>query len=193
MSPNIRGYHVVELLPDGNHLIIAANDPNDPRQIPAGERSGAIIAETYEDREVPRPAKHTHAPDRFVCNKTKFPERWDVVVFKHPENPGMMYLMRLVGLPGERIEIRDGAAWVNGGRLDPPTRLGPIRYVSGQDAPGVEAPPFEVTLGPDEYLMLGDNSTRSADSRHFGPVKRNLIVGVADLIYWPPARWRIRP
>jgi signal peptidase I len=193
MTPNIRGYHVVELLPDGNHLIIAANDPNDPHGIPAGAPSGAIVAETHEYREVPRPAKYTQSPDRFICNKTKFPARWDAIVFKHPENPELMYVKRLVGLPGERIEIRDDAAWVNGERLSPPARLGPIRYVSGQGPPGVEAPPFEVMLGPDEYLVLGDNTNRSADSRHFGPVKRELIVGVADLIYWPPARWQVRP
>src|SRR5262245_31851970 len=192
MSPNIRGYHVVEVLPDGNHLIHAANQPGDRYPAP-GEPSGAIVAETFEYRETTRPATYTHTADRFICNKTKFPERWDATVFKYPREPSLLYLKRLIGLPGETIAIHDGAVWVNGERLAPPERLGPIRYESEFHRPGEEAGTFQVTLGPDEYFMLGDNTNKSADSRMWGPVKRELIVGVADLIYWPPARWRVRP
>jgi len=192
MSPNIRGYHVVEVLPDGNHLIHAANQPGQDYPAP-GDRSGAIVAETFEYRETTRPATYTHTADRFVCNKTKFPERWDATVFKYPREPDLLYVKRLVGLPGEKIAIHDGGVWVNGERLNPPQRLGPIRYEAGSDSRGYERRRFEVTLGPDEYFMLGDNTNKSADSRMWGPVKRELIVGVADLIYWPPARWRIRP
>jgi len=187
MTPNIRGYHVVEVLPNGNHLIHAANFPGAGRSIPPGESSGAIVAETYEYREVPRPAVHTHSADRFLCNKTKFPERWDASVVEFSNEPTFKSVKRLVGLPGERIEIRDGAARVNGERLTPPARLGPIRYEA--DLYG----PREVILGPDEYFVLGDNTNRSSDSRWRGPVKRDQIVGTADLIYWPPARWRYRP
>jgi signal peptidase I len=192
MSPNIRGYHVVEVLPDGNHLIHAANAPGGER-VPVGEPSGAIVAETFEYRVTTRPATYTHTADRFICNKTKFPERWDAAVFKYPREPAILYVKRLVGLPGETIAIHDGAVWVNGDRLTPPERLGPIRYESEFHLPGEEAREFAVTLGPDDYFMLGDNTNKSADSRMWGPVKRELIVGVADLIYWPPARWRIRP
>jgi signal peptidase I len=192
MSPNIRGYHVVEVLPDGNHLIHAANQPGDNYPAP-GDRSGAIVAETFEYRVTTRPATYTHTADRFICNKTKFPERWDATVFKYPREPSLLYVKRLVGLPGETIAIHGGTVWVNGERLTPPERLGQIRYEAGFDSRGEERGVFEVTLGPEEYFVLGDNTNKSADSRHWGPVERELIIGVADLIYWPPARWRIRP
>ncbi|HKA07462.1 MAG TPA: signal peptidase I [Gemmataceae bacterium] len=192
MSPNLRGYHVVEVLPNGRHLIHAANAPIGVG-IPTGDPSGAIVAETYEYRETTRPEAYTETADRFICNKTKFPQRWDATVFKYPREPSLIYVKRLVGLPGETITIRDRAVWVNGDRLTPPERLGPIRYESGFHLPGEDPDVIEVTLGPDEYFVLGDNTNRSADSRMWGPVKRELIVGVADLIYWPPARWRIRP
>ena len=193
MSPNIRGFHVVEELPDGNHLIVAANDPADPSGIPEGWASGGIVAETYEYREVPRPAGFTAQADRIVCNKTKFPQRWDAVVFRYPPRPEIIYVKRLIGLPGESVAIRDGAVWINGERQAPSERLGPIRY-RGSFRPIDEDVGFaEITLGADEYFVLGDNSNRSSDSRDFGPVPRKNIVGIADLIYWPPARWRTGP
>ena len=108
MTPNIRGYHVVETLPDGTHLIHAANFPGDGRGIPPGGPSGAIVAETYEYREVPRPAVHTHSADRVLCNKTRVLERWDAAVVNFNNEPTFNSVKRLVGLPGERLEIFAG-------------------------------------------------------------------------------------
>jgi signal peptidase I len=193
MTPNIRGYHVVETLADGTHLIHAANFPGDGRGIPPGGPSGAIVAETYEYREVPRPAVHTHTADRVLCNKTKFPDRWDAIVVRFENEPTFNSVKRLVGLPGERIQIRERSVWVDGEPLTPPARLGPIRYESLGSWRNEESSDFEITLGPDEYFVLGDNTNRSLDSRIRGPVRRNQIVGVVDLIYWPPSRWRVRP
>jgi signal peptidase I len=194
MSPNVRGYHVVETLPDGSHLIHAANPPDEqPPAIPPGAPSGAIVAETYEYREAPRPARHTHGPDRFLCNKTKAPKRWDVLAFHYPKDPTLKYIKRLVGLPGEQLVIRDGAVWINGERLAPPAALGPIRFQTEAEVLGTGADEAALTVGPDEYYVLGDNPNRSADSRVWGPVKRDLIIGVVDVIYWPPSRWRLNP
>jgi signal peptidase I len=188
MSPNIRGYHVVEVLPDGSHLIHAANHP-EGGGLPPGSASGAIVAETFEYRPTVRPAGYSHTADRFVCNKTKVPDRWDAVVFHYPEMPALLYVKRLVGFPGEQVTINDGAVWVNGERLNPPERLGPIRYTTGSEREAT----YVCDLGPDEFFVLGDNTNKSADSRSWGPVNGDQIVGVVDLIYWPPARWRMRP
>jgi signal peptidase I len=189
MSPNIRGYHTIEPLPDGTHLVVAANTPGDARGIPAGEPSGAVVAETYEFRDVVRPARHTFSADRFVWNKTRAARRWDAVAFSYPDQPTDTIVKRLIGLPGERIEIRDGAAWANGERLIPPARLGPIRYTAQSHRWGNGA----WNLGPDECFLLGDNTDHCFDSRHRGPVPFRLIDGVVDAIYWPPGRWRLNP
>jgi len=199
MSPNIRGFHVVEELPDGTHLINAANYPRDPHGIPPGAPSGGIVAETFEYIDRPRPADYTSTADRFLCNKTKFPKRWDAVVFQPPREPGFHSVKRLVGLPGERITIRDGSVWANDERLVPPVRLGPIRYHGDFDFWDPMHPMIRrkdssnITLAADEYLVLGDNPNKSPDSRLWSPIKRDLIVGVADVIYWPPNRWRLNP
>ena len=193
MNPNLRGFHVLEALPDGNHLIVAANAPNDPFQVRTGEPSGAIVAETFEYREAGRPAGYTATADRVFCNRTRSPERWAAIVFRHPENRDMIYVKRLVGLPGERVEIRDGSVWINGERQVPPTRLGPIRYTSGFVFGDELPPPFGRQLGPDDFFVLGDNTQSSSDSRVWGPVPRENIVGVVDAIYWPPGRWRRDP
>jgi signal peptidase I len=189
MSPNIRGYHAVESLPDGTHLVVACNTPGDSGGIPAGQPSGAIVAETYEYREVPRPAGHDFPADRLVWNKMRTPRRWDAVVFSYPDQPGDKFVKRLVGLPGERLEIRDGAAWANGQRLVPPARLGPLRYTavprSGHEGAWV--------LGPRECFLLGDNTEHCSDSRDRGPVPVRMIAGVVEVIYWPPGRWREQP
>jgi signal peptidase I len=192
MSPNIRGYHVVEDLPDGTHLIVAANDPSDPFGLPTGAETGGIVAETFEFRPAPRPAQYTAQADRFVCNKTISPQRWNAVVIRHPGKPDLLYVKRLVGLPSESILIRDRSVGVNGERQTPPERLGAIRY-RGSYRDDENAASDEVALGSDEFYVLGDNPNKSSDSRDFGPVRRDLIVGVADLIYWPPGRWRVRP
>jgi signal peptidase I len=188
MSPNIRGYHVVEPLPDGTHLVVAANTPGD-WGIPPGEPGGAIVAETYEYRVVPRPEQYTQPADRFLWNKTRRPERWDAVVFSYPDRPGDLFCKRLVGLPGEQVDIHDGAVWVNGERLTPPARLGPIRHTSSplRDLMGTS------TLGSDECFLLGDNTDHCSDCRVHGPVPWENIRGVVEAIYWPPARWRLNP
>jgi signal peptidase I len=198
MSPNIRGYHVIEELPVGTHLINAATNPWQSWPAP-GTPSGGIVAETFEFIERPRPEGYTHTADRFLCNKTEFPKRWDAVVYVPPREPGFHTVKRLVGLPGERITIRDGSVWVNDERLIPPARLGPIRYEvpvefgAPLDFRGNLVNPCTIALADDEYFALGDNSNKSIDSRSLGPIKRESIVGVADVIYWPPNRWRLNP
>lgn len=198
MSPNIRGYHVIEEMPDGTHLINAATNPWQSWPEP-GTPSGGIVAETYEYIQRPRPTGYTKTADRFLCNKTKFPKRWDAVVYQPPREPGFHTVKRLVGLPGERITIRDGSVWANDERLIPPARLGPLRHEGEIDIWDPLGPLLDredrstITLADDEYFALGDNTNKSIDSRTLGPIKRELIIGVADVIYWPPDRWRLNP
>lgn len=107
------------------------------------------------------------------------PERGDIIVLHPPNNLGEDYIKRIVGLPGERVEVQGGKVWVDGFVLDEP-------YVSS-------APSYSGSwaLGKGEYLVFGDNRNNSSDSHSWGPLEGESIVGKAWLSYWPPERWGI--
>jgi len=109
------------------------------------------------------------------------PQRGDIVVFEPPNGASEDYIKRIVGLPGEQIEVRDGAVWVNGLRLDEPFVTSRVSYSGSWQ------------LGPDEYFVLGDNRANSSDSHSWGPLPRENIVGKAWLCYWPPQHWGLVP
>jgi signal peptidase I len=115
---------------------------------------------------------------RLLIDRTAFwfcaPRRWDIVVFRYPEQPRELCLKRIAGLPGERLQIRDSAILIDGQTIASPSG---IVYAP---RPGQEfgmSP--EYTLAADEYFVLGDNSAVSADSRLWEPpaVKAAWIVG----------------
>ncbi len=111
------------------------------------------------------------------------PDRGEILVFESPDDPqnDPPLIKRVIGLPGDTIEIRDQVVFVNGQQLNEP-------YIN---APGLTSPNEynNLTLGPDEYFMMGDNRNRSRDSRAFGPIKREHIIGEALIRYWPPSDW----
>jgi signal peptidase I len=118
------------------------------------------------------------------------PERGDIVVF-HPPYGGNVLIKRIIGMPGDELSLRDGQLYVNGQALDEPyirqTADGPVPtepFVTGQA--WALAEPYVVPEG--SYFMMGDNRTNSGDSRDFGPVRREQLVGQAFARYWPPAR-----
>jgi signal peptidase I len=107
------------------------------------------------------------------------PERGDVIVFQPPNNPAEDYIKRVVALPGEQVEIRDGGVWVDGVPLEESYIANPGFY-SG-----------EWNLGDEEYFVLGDNRSNSSDSHSWGVLPRDNIVGQAWLCYWPPEEWKL--
>lgn len=94
------------------------------------------------------------------------------------------YIKRVVGMPGDRVEVKSNHAWIDGRRLREPY-LHPIPRGLGMTSSS-EWGPYTVPKGT--YLMLGDHRTNSADGRSFGFVPRSFIVGSAFLVYWPPGR-----
>lgn len=124
----------------------------------------------------------------------KAPERWDIVVFKTVEEDAVhkTLVKRIVGMPGERIQIRGGRVYANGEPLELPPGMPPDTFYTTpfEGAYGVK-PADEYSLVPEgHYLLLGDNSAHSRDGRWFGWMPNEHLVGRVACIWWPPPRWR---
>lgn len=106
------------------------------------------------------------------------PERGDIVVLHPPAGQGSIpFIKRVIGIPGDIVEARDGKIWVNGIALNEP-------YIS---APPAYTQRWAITEGL--YLVLGDNRNNSSDSHAWGLLPRENIIGKAVLCYWPPEHW----
>lgn len=103
-------------------------------------------------------------------------ERGDMVVFWYPHDPTKSYIKRVIGLPGDTVEIGSGNVFVNGRQLEED-------YVTGEYRDHTSYPP--VSVKPDSYYVLGDHRSSSNDSRMWGTVERGYIYGKAVFVYWP--------
>lgn len=116
-----------------------------------------------------------------VVNKLAYrlsePARGDIVVFRYPYDPQQEYIKRIIGLPGDTIEIANGVVSVNGESLEEP-------YIAA-------APAYQTTLTIPEgsVFVLGDNRNNSSDSHNWGALPVEYLVGKALIIYWPPTQW----
>ena len=152
--------------------------------------------------------KHTYGLRVPILNNTFFemnhPQRGEVMVFRYPQDPSMDYIKRVVGLPGDRIEYRDKHLVINGQPLEVGLN-GDYEYVAPglnriaaklyketlgahkhdillvDDAPVIDG---EVIVPPGHYFVMGDNRDNSNDSRFWGFVPENNIVGKAFMIWW---------
>ena len=113
--------------------------------------------------------------------------RGDVIVFIYPEDPQKDFIKRLVGLPGETVEIRNGTIYINDKPLLDPIFNKVYYYNRGDYA--LEGK--KITVPKNNYFVLGDNSASSKDSRYWGFVPSHSILGKALIIYWPLIRIRI--
>lgn len=112
---------------------------------------------------------------------TAEPRRGDIVVYRYPDENGTVFLHRVIGLPGDRIDVRNQAVSVNEEAVtepyvqhtDPSSMAGNVRDNLGS-----------VTVPPDTYFVLGDNREESLDSRFLGPISKEFILGQAVSIYW---------
>jgi signal peptidase I len=149
-----------------------------------------FVAQPYQIQQMSM--EQTLLPDQYVLVDKLTPrwaayERGDIVVFHPPASIAdpdkTPFIKRVIGLPGEKVELKDGTVFVNGVALDEP-------YIFTED--GVRQPTEEVFGGdrswvvPDGQLfLLGDHRQESVDSRVFGPVPIDTIIGRAWLRYWP--------
>ena len=107
-------------------------------------------------------------------------KRGDIIVFFNPVNPDdVPYIKRVIGLPGETVTINQGQVYINGKRLREP-------YLSAVTQRG-----GEWQVPSDSLFVMGDNRNNSSDSRQWGMVSIDSVIGRAEAIYWPPVDWRI--
>ncbi len=112
--------------------------------------------------------------------------RGDVVVFKYPENPKRDFIKRLIAFPGEIISIRNGDVYIDGKKVED-EEIKNIFYYNRGDYGAYN----QIVKVPENYYyVLGDNSASSMDSRFWGFVPENYLIGKAEVIYWPPNRIR---
>ena len=116
-------------------------------------------------------------------------KRGDIIVFRYPLQPDTDFVKRVIGMPGDVIEVRDKKVSVNGKPLDEPY----VIHVDPQTYPLQPALPEPYrsrdqfgpyTVAPDSYFAMGDNRDRSSDSRYWGTVPRSMIKGRAFMVYW---------
>ncbi len=121
-----------------------------------------------------------HTDQRLVVEKVSYrfhgPERFDIVVLRLPNQGEELLIKRVIGLPGETVEFKNGHVYINGEQLVEP-------FAVDETRPGRNG---TVTVPPLHVYVLGDNRDRSNDSRSFGPVPIDNVVGRAWLSYWPP-------
>jgi signal peptidase I len=108
------------------------------------------------------------------------PQRGEVIVFKYPNDPSQRYIKRIIGLPGETVKIDEG-------KVDVMNQSGEKVLNENTYLPDAVFTPgtAEITLNPDEYFVMGDNRIASSDSRNWGALNRNLIVGRVFFRAWP--------
>jgi signal peptidase I len=110
------------------------------------------------------------------------PKRGDVIVFEYPKDLSRDFIKRVIGLPGETVEVKGGKIFVNDQLL--PELFGP-NPGSSTNGP--------ITVGPSEVFVMGDNRNNSSDSRTWGPLPLKYVIGKALVSYWPPRYWAVVP
>jgi signal peptidase I len=122
--------------------------------------------------------------DRVLINKLAYdfaePERGDIVLFRSPDGGEDPLIKRVVGLPGDRIAVREGTLFVNGEARREPYVNDRLRTPQGPYGP--------LRVPEDHVFVMGDNRANSQDSRVFGPVPEGNLIGEALFRFWPPGR-----
>ena len=149
-----------------------------------------FVAQPYKVQQ--SSMENTLLPDQYVL-VDKLTPRWapythgDIVVFDPPaswsEGNGVPFIKRVIGLPGDQVELRDGKVFVNGTQLNEP-------YIFAENGTAVSTDPqpggaTQWLVPAGELLVMGDHRNMSADSRSFGPIPISHVIGRAWLRYWP--------
>ena len=201
MAPTIVGEHRVGTCPKcGGQVFVSASRGPDGR---VAEPTEGICSSCWQSVPASNISAEPLPGDRFVSDKVARARRWDIVTYYPPPEQGrVLYVHRLVGLPGESVLVKQGKLWIDGVLIDPPPEISKLEYAGSKEMTAANDGDFGLEWGTedqpcllreDECFVLGDNTLRSVDSRFFGPVKRDRIIGVVTLCYWPSSRARFSP
>ncbi|MFN3302006.1 MAG: signal peptidase I [Patescibacteria group bacterium] len=117
-----------------------------------------------------------------ISYRFRSPQRGEIIIFHSPYNWYDYYIKRIIGLPKERVVIKDGEIYIYNDKFKDGIKLKEDDYLE----PGTVTPgKVDLILSEDEYFVLGDNRNSSLDSRSFGPIRRNQIIGKVWLRGWP--------
>ena len=126
-----------------------------------------------------------HEGEYVIINKLSYsledPHRGDIIVLHFPNDRSRDFIKRVVGVPGDRVEVSNGVVKVNGITLDEPYINAEPSYTGSWDVP------------EDQYFVLGDNRNNSSDSHNWSFLPREDIVGKAWVTYWGPENWGLIP
>lgn len=130
-----------------------------------------------------------HDDDRLILNKVAGIDRFDIVVFNAPDEPEKQYIKRVIGVPGDTIEVRDDVLFVNGEEV-PEEYLAADYFTVDESDNFTDDFNLAILTGMEkvpegQYFLLGDNRINSKDSRFFGFVEESAIIGTTDLRIWP--------
>ena len=153
-----------------------------------------FVAQPYRVEQ--QSMERTLEPDQYVLVDKLTPRfdaysRGDIVVFEPPEawvqgGPKTPFIKRVIGLPGETVEIEDGAVFIDGARLEED-------YVFDLQPTTASEEPARWVVPEDQVFVMGDHRAASADSRAFGPIEQSTVIGRAWLRYWPLSSLGILP
>jgi len=119
-----------------------------------------------------------------ITYRFRDPERGEIIVFRYPRNPQEYFIKRIIGLPGEKIAFRDGGIYIFNSAHPDGYRLAEDNYLAeGVMTYSLTEEP--ITIGENEYFVLGDNRYASSDSRRWGSLPRGDIVGRVIIRAWP--------
>lgn len=141
----------------------------------------AVSARIRVDGSSMEPTLHTG--EFVIVNKLSYklgsPQIGDVIVFHFPRDIEQEYIKRVIGLPGDTVEVKNGRVYVNSQPLKEDYIAASPSYERSWQVP------------PNSLFVLGDNRNNSSDSHNWGPVPENYVVGKAVFVYWPPENWGV--
>lgn len=196
MAPTINGVHRIGTCEHcGGEVVVSASA--DSR---AGENVEGICSTCRKFGQGKDISNAKLGGDRILASPFLEHNRWDIVTYYPPSAPNVLYVHRIVGMPGESVLIKEGQLWINGSPQQPPPGLENLRYAGREEMSAEAGSDYGLEFGVgdqpcqlqmDECFVLGDNSTRSMDSRFFGPVKMDQVTSVVTMRYWPPSRMKV--